>query len=93
MKSNRPTSQLLKMLRPSLPRRAYGMKHALLSLLNKSTISFYLFLVALLFSFLFLAALLLRVGIYLYQLPEFYRRDGVVVRGSASQSVDLGFIP
>ena len=24
---------------------------------------------------------------------KFYRRDGVVVRASASQSVDLGFIP
>ena len=26
-------------------------------------------------------------------MPEIYRRDGVVVRASASQSVDLGFVP
>ena len=30
---------------------------------------------------------------YISKICEIYRRDGVVVRASASQSVDLGFIP
>ena len=32
-------------------------------------------------------------GFSLFITPPKYRRDGVVVRASASQSVDLGFIP
>ena len=32
-------------------------------------------------------------NIYTYDLPSIYRRDGVVIRASASQWVDLRFIP